>query len=61
MVKYYLGLDEEQAAQIEDLRDQYEAELGAITASKFIRKLLFQGLEAVGVGRTPAIVVSDGL
>lgn len=51
MVRYYVGLDEEQARQIEEMKAKYEAELNtSIPSSKFIRKLIFSGLEAVVYG-----------
>tara|TARA_R100000315_G_C5129776_1_gene74161 strand:+ start:319 stop:504 length:186 start_codon:yes stop_codon:yes gene_type:complete len=61
MRKYYLGLDAEQAQHIELLRAEYEEQMKTkITASKFIRKLLFQGIEAVGFGSERSMVVSQG-
>ena len=61
MRKYYLGLDAEQAQHIELLRAEYEEQMKTkITASKFIRKLLFQGIEAVGFGSERSMGVSQG-
>ena len=51
MIRYYIGLDEDEARQIEDWKAKYEDELATkITASKFIRKLIFSGIEKVVFG-----------